>query len=52
MVRVIKYVLDTEDHGLKSNRKKNGRLFYLGVISDSEYDGGKDMRISVYGYVL
>jgi hypothetical protein len=52
MVRVIKYVLDTENHGLKLKPQKKGGLFYLEGISDSEYAGDKDTRISVYGYVL
>jgi hypothetical protein len=52
MIRVIKFVLDTENHGLKikPNMTKGG--FYLEGISDSEYAGDKETRISVYGYVL
>jgi hypothetical protein len=31
--------------------KKNG-VFTLGGVSDSEFGGDKDTRISVYGYLL
>jgi hypothetical protein len=52
MVRTIKYVLDTAHHGLKLKPNKRSGLFYLEGISDSEYAGDKDTRISVYGYQL
>jgi hypothetical protein len=51
MIRVIKYVLDTEYQGLKL-KPKRGSLFHLEVISDSEYAGERDTCISVYVYVL
>ena len=51
LLRVIKYVLSTENYGLKikPTLKEN---FYMEGISDSEYAGDKDTRISVYGYIL
>jgi hypothetical protein len=52
MIRVIKYVLDTENYGLRLKPSKNKEGFYLEGVSDSEYAGDKDTRISVYGYVL
>jgi hypothetical protein len=52
MIRVIKYVLDTENYGLKLKPSKGKDGFYLEGVSDSEYAGDKDTRISVYGYVL
>ena len=52
MIRLIKYVMDTEHYGLKLKPKKQDELFYLEGISDSEYAGDKDNRISVYGYIL
>jgi hypothetical protein len=52
MLRTIKYVLDTEDYGLKLKPNKQRGLFYLEGISDSEYAGDKDTRVSVYGYQL
>jgi len=51
LLRVIKYVLSTENHGLKLNPTL-GDKFYLEGISDSEYAGDKETRISVYGYIL
>jgi hypothetical protein len=51
LLRVIKYVLSTENYGLKIKPAlKEG--FYMEGISDSEYAGDKDSRISVYGYIL
>ena len=52
MNRAIKYVIDTENFGLKLKPNKKKELFYLEGISDSEYAGDKDTRISVYGYQL
>jgi hypothetical protein len=52
MLRLIKYVIDTENYGLKMKPNKDGGMFYLEGISDSEYAGDKDTRISVYGYIL
>ena len=51
LLRVIKYVLSTENYGLKikPTLKEN---FYMEGISDSEYAGDKDTRISVYGFIL
>ena len=51
LLQVIKYVLSTENYGLKikPTLKEN---FYMEGISDSEYAGDKDTRISVYGYIL
>ena len=51
LLRVIKYVLSTENHGLKIKPTLT-ESFYMEGISDSEYGGDKDNRISVYGYVL
>ena len=52
MIRLIKYVIDTEYHGLKIKPRKQDEMFHLEGISDSEYAGDKDSRISVYGYIL
>jgi hypothetical protein len=52
MTRLIKYVLDTEDYGLKIKPKQNEDSFVLEGISDSEYAGDTDTRISVYGYII
>jgi hypothetical protein len=52
LLRTIKYVIDTEELGLLIQPKFNNDGFYLEGISDSEYSGDPDTRISVYGYVL
>ena len=51
LLRVIKYVLSTENFGLKIKPTMK-ESFYMEGISDSEYAGDKDTRISVYGYIL
>ena len=51
LLRVIKYVLSTEYHGLKIKPSLK-ESFYMEGISDSEYAGDKDSRISVFGYIL
>jgi hypothetical protein len=52
LLRTIKYVLGTEDHGLLLQPKFNNDGFYLEGISDIEYVGDPDTQISVSGYVL
>jgi hypothetical protein len=52
LLRTVKYVMDTEDLGLLLQPKLNQDGFYLEGISDSEYAGDTDTRISVYGDVL
>jgi hypothetical protein len=52
LLRTIKYVLDTKDYGIKIQPKLENGLYTLEGISDSEYAGDKDTRISVYGYVI
>jgi hypothetical protein len=52
MMRVIKFVIDTENYGLKIKPYKDKKGFHLEGICDSEYAGDKDSRISVYGYIL
>jgi hypothetical protein len=43
LMRAIKYVLDTKDMGLKLEHKLDkNNLFFLEVISDSEYSGDRD----------
>jgi hypothetical protein len=52
-MRLIKYVLDTKTKALKIEPKMKGdNVFFLEGISDSEYSGDKDTRISVYGYIV
>jgi hypothetical protein len=49
MTRSIKYVLYTENYGLKIKPVKTQVMFTLEGISDSEYAGDTDTGISVYG---
>jgi len=49
MIRAIKYVFDTEDYKLELKPNKLPIAELVG-ISDSEFAGDKDTRISVYGY--
>jgi hypothetical protein len=52
MLRLVKYVVDTEDYGLKIKPNRKDEMFVLEGISDSEYAGDTDTRISVYGYII
>jgi hypothetical protein len=51
LMRVIKFVLDTKLHALKLKPKLQYGKVHLKGVSDSEFAGDKDTRISVYGYV-
>jgi hypothetical protein len=44
--------MDTENLGLLLQPKLNQDGFYLEGISDSEYAGDPDNRLSVFGYIL
>ena len=54
LLRMIKYVLDTEDLGLKISPKiqDSRKPWDLVCYSDSDYAGDPDTRRSVSGYVL
>jgi len=51
MIRVIKFVFDTEKHSLRIKPIQCDKPELKG-ISDSEFAGDRDTRISVYGYVI
>jgi hypothetical protein len=51
-MRTVKYVIDTEHLCLLLQPKLNEDVFYLEGISDSEYAGDPDTRISVSCDVL
>jgi hypothetical protein len=52
LLRTSKYAIDTEAPGLLIQPKFYNDGFYLEGLSDSEYAGDPDTRISVSGYVL
>ena len=52
LLRVIKYVLDTEKYGLKLEPKKKDDMWNLEAFSDSDWAGDKQSRISICGYIL
>jgi hypothetical protein len=52
MVGWVKYVVDTEDYGLKIKPNRRGEMFVLGrnfLMSDMQET---DTRVSVYGYII
>ena len=51
MLRVIKYVIDTEFSGLRIQPQGNHPVEIV-AYSDCEYGGDRDTRISVYGYKI
>ena len=52
LLRVIKYVLDTEGYGLKLKPQKQEETWRLIAYTDSDWAGDQETRISVSGYVL
>ena len=54
LLRVIKFILDTEDYGLHIDPIKNddAGIFNMEVYSDSDYAGDAETRISITGYCL
>lgn len=52
MLRAVNFVINTKQQALKLNPKKNGDVFTLEGISDSNYADDKEDRTSVYGYVI
>ena len=53
MLRTIKYVLDTKNYGLVLRPTiKEDMKFVLKGLSDSEFAGNRDTRISTYGFIL
>ena len=54
LMRVIKYVLDTKDYGLKLNPKalNSDGFFEVVLFSDSDWAGDKETRQSVTGYCI
>jgi Reverse transcriptase (RNA-dependent DNA polymerase) len=52
LLRTIKFVLDTENFALFLNPVLAQDGFTMEGLSDSEYAGDRDTRISVYGYLI
>jgi hypothetical protein len=48
MTRLIKYVLDAEDYGLKIKPVESQEMFTLEGISDSEYAGDTETCMLEY----
>ncbi|MEM9079013.1 MAG: reverse transcriptase domain-containing protein, partial [Bacteroidota bacterium] len=52
LLRVICYVLDTKELGLKMEPKVVDGIWKLTALSDSDFASDKETRLSVYGYVV
>ena len=52
MLPVIKFILDTEDLGLKVVLTLHNGIWKLEAFSDSDFANDKETRISVYGYEI
>ena len=52
MYKLIRFVLSTNDYGLKFKLIKSIRKWVLKALSDSDFASDKETRISVYGYVI
>ena len=52
MYKLIRFVLSTKDYGLKIGLIKSIRKWVLKALSDSDFASDKEMRISVFGYVI
>ena len=52
MYKLIRFVLETQDHGLKFKLMKSIRKWVLEALSDSDFASDKETRISVFGYVI
>ena len=50
--RVVKYVIDTEEYGLKIMPRHDGTSWSLVAYTDSDWAGDKESRISISGYIL
>ena len=52
MYKLIRFVLSTKDYGLKFELIKSIRKWVLKALSDSDFASDKEMRISIFGYVI
>ena len=55
LLRIIKYVLDTKNYGLKIAPVKSaesGKLLNIIGFCDSDYAGDKQTRLSITGFII
>ena len=52
MYKVIRHVLSTKTYGLKFELRKDMIKWALKVLSDSDFASNKEIRISVFGYII
>ena len=52
MYKLIRFVLSTNDYGLKFKLIKSIRKWVLKALSDSDFASDKETRISIFGYVI
>ena len=52
MYKLIRFVVETQNHGLKFKLMKSIRKWVLKALNDSDFASEKETRISVFGYVI
>ena len=52
MYKVIRFVLSSNDYGLKFDLRKDIKMLALKALSDSDLASDKETRISVFGYII
>ena len=52
MYKLIRFVMYTKDFGLKLELMKNIKKWALKALSDSDFACDKEIRISIFGYVI
>ena len=52
MYKVVRFVLSTNDYGLKFELRKDMKKWALKALSDSDFASDKETRISVFGYII
>ena len=52
MCKLIRFVLSTNDYGLKFELRKDIKKWELKTLSDSDFASDKETRIRVFGYII
>ena len=52
MLRVLKYVIETSNYGLRLNAREDKREVTIETFVDAEWAGDEETRLSVSGYVM